>query len=285
MSFTEETISVIKRALPKEKIKQRPGGGGMTFDYITPATAIDLLNEAFGYSWSSRIVDKFRDGDIVIVAVELSVIDDCDQVSKLVSKQQYGSCQITRGLGVGEAYKGAASDALKKAATHFGIGLELYQEDGPVSNFVAPKSSPSHPPVDKETTVFPQKPTPPPNKETKPGVLPKKTTAAAPNADPFAVFDNEPSTSTAEVKKPTPAPPAPSEPARLNPFGKKSVGEAEGPNSTQLNALKNLATRKSFSPEELIALASVVDSDGHPKTEFDDLKYDEAIQVIRSAQQ
>ncbi len=288
MSLSENSVGVITRALPKAKIKQRPGGGGMTFDYITPATAIDLLNEAFAYGWSSSIVDHFREDDVVIVAIKLSVRDE--HTGCQVTKEQYGSCQITRGLGVGEAYKGAASDALKKAATHFGIGLELYQDDGPVSNFVAPAASSARPSADKQSPVSPLKTSVPSSTTT--GRLPaqKTTTTApprtvsAPNADAFAQFDS-PSTATAEVKKPQPISPAPTAETRPNPFGKKSVGASEGPNATQINALTNLATRKNFDQAQLIALASVVDAEGNSKTEFDSLGYDEAIQVIRAAQQ
>jgi hypothetical protein len=69
---------------------------------------------------------------------------------------------------------------------------------------------------------------------------------------------------------------------KADPFGGEAVG---GLSPTQLNALTNIASRKSLSQAELIALAAVVDPEGNPKTAFDVLENAEAIQVIRAAQQ
>ena len=300
MGLSQQAREVITRRLPAEKIKQRPGSGGMTFDYVTPATVIDLLNEAFDYQWDSRIFESKRDGDTVIVGMELKA---WGEDGTPVVKQQYGSCEITRGLGVGEAFKGATSDALKKAATLLGVCLELYQDDS-VSPPQAPRNPvprPSAPAASRPAAPAPPRPAPakpvPPKPSPAKPVPPTTRAPAAPVAPPAPPkqqdnpFDKDAPTATAEVPVPRPAAPLPKAPRaapaapvakKADPFGGEAVG---GISPTQLNALTNIASRKDMSQAELIALASVEDTEGNPKVVFDALENAEAIKVIRAAQQ
>ena len=304
MALSQQARDVITRRLPPEKIKQRPGGGGMTFDYITPDVVIDILNEAFDYQWDSRVFDSKREESTVIVGIELTVRSEDGTP---VVKQQYGSCEITRGLGVGEAFKGAASDGLKKSATLFGVALELYQDE-PVSTPSAPKKPAfSVGPGGRGGGALPPRPNVPGAPGTRPLPAPpatptrtpptppaSKAAAPAPPAPPKQQgnpFDDDAPTTTASVPAPRPAAalpqaprPAPAPPMarKADPFGGGTVG---GVSPTQLNALTNIATRKDLSQVELIALATVVDAEGNPKTAFDELENAEAIQVIRAAQQ
>ncbi len=296
MALSTHAQEVIKRRLPPEKIKQRPGGAGMTFDYVTPDVVIDILNEAFEYQWDSRVFDSKREESTVIVGIELTVRSEDGTP---VVKQQYGSCEITRGLGVGEAFKGAASDGLKKSATLFGVALELYQDDSTTTPSGSKK--PSTPPAPraptKPTTPSATRPAPP-----KP-VTPSLPPAAAPKAPAPPVappappkqqdnpFDGDAPATTASIPAPKPAAalpqaprpaPAPAATRKADPFGGETVG---GISPTQLNALTNIASRKDLSQMELIALATVTDDEGNPKTAFDALENAEAIQVIRAAQQ
>jgi len=304
MALSQQARDVITRRLPPEKIKQRPGGGGMTFDYITPDVVIDILNEAFDHQWDSRVFDSKREESTVIVGIELTVRSEDGTP---VVKQQYGSCEITRGLGVGEAFKGAASDGLKKSATLFGVALELYQDE-PVSTPSAPKKPAfSVGPGGRGGGALPPRPNAPGAPGTRPSPAPpatptrtpptppaSKAAAPAPPAPPKQQgnpFDDDAPTTTASVPVPRPAAalpqaprPAPAPPVakKADPFGGGTVG---GISPTQLNALTNIASRKDLSQVELIALATVVDTEGNPKMSFDELENAEAIQVIRAAQQ
>ena len=118
--------------------------------YISANTCIDLLNRAFGHNWSMRIVDRWmepgvpfpfveKDGKVPVpqpptawCIVELSVNfkDENDKIYT-VTKSAFGSQSITGNQSTQSTngYKGAQSDALKKAATLFGIALELYRKD------------------------------------------------------------------------------------------------------------------------------------------------------------
>lgn len=320
MSLSEQAVGVITRPLPQDKVKKRPGKAGMEFSYITPDFVIETLNEAFTFNWNTRLVYQNLHDNVAVVGLELSV-PAADGTR--VSKQQFGSCEVTRGLGVGEAFKGAASDALKKCATLLGLGLELYQDDeapgGPTGppSFRPPQGAPARPaappaaprapsapaapprpPVNRETTPFPPKapaaPPVPPAPPAAPAAPPApaapatpappapRAPAAPPDTNPFA------GRTPASVPKPAaPAPPAaPAAPAppRDNPFANNAAASS-GPNATQVNAMTNLAQRKGVSPADLIAAAGVVDDLGHAVQTFEELSRDQAIQVIKAAQQ
>jgi hypothetical protein len=272
--LSDNAISVLTRPLPKDKIKQRPGKGGMTFNYVSPDFVIDLLNEAFGYAWSNKIVSKEdRDGTI-IVQMELTV-PGADGTP--VTKSHYGSCEITKGLDVGDAHKGAASDAMKKCATLLGLGLELYKDEevtGGGSSFTPPKNNVPRPPAAPPQRVASPAATAPAFRPPAPPAAPVSK-ASSPFAEPKANALPRP-------QVPTP-PKAPAKPA-VNPFQNKNAVAATGPTSTQLNSLTNIATRKGLQQAELISMAGVVDDHGNPIELFENLSHSQAIAVIRAAQ-
>ncbi len=309
MPLNEQAKNVIERPLPKEKIKQRPGKAGMTYDYVTPDFIISLLNEAFDYRWNTVITHRTMVADTAVVELQLTVWDAENQA---IVKTQYGSCDVGRGMGPGEAFKGAASDAMKKAATLLGVALELYGGDEtPKQQFQEPTkatrpSAPPAPPAPPSPAATPPAPPAPPKPVAAatptpptaptpaapaPAATPPKP-AAGPQAPPKPInpFANG---GTAKVPKPTPPPnvaskqgvPPPPKAAsvpKTNPF--ESHTTASGPNSTQINALNALAGKKDLSPPDMIALAEVVDELGHPKQAYDDLSHAEAIQVIKASQ-
>lgn len=301
MAISTQARQVIERPLDRHRVKSREGGRGMTFEYIPTEYAIQLLNEAFDYAWDSRVFMHQVHDSLAVVGVELKVWDD---QGNPITKQQFGSCNINRGVDIGSALKGAASDGLKKCASQFGLALELYLDEAPAATAgfqppqrpspsqarVAPPSpprAPSAPPA-----PLPAAPRPPAARESRvappsgPGSAPSPPPAVRPN--PFAGGNS----GAASVSKPAaPAPPASPAPPRSvaagaprpNPFG---GGDTErGINSTQMSALTSLSTKKEMSPPDMIALAGVVDPQGMPKQTFEELNHGEAIRVIKAAQQ
>ncbi len=111
------------------EIKQREGNFGKTLDYIEGHVVIQRLNDAFDADWSFVIIkhEIIKETDEVIVIGELKAGD--------VVKTQFGSSRITRAresgdiISLAENLKAATTDAIKKAATLFGIGLHLYNKD------------------------------------------------------------------------------------------------------------------------------------------------------------
>ena len=306
MPLTEQARTVIERPLPQEKIKQRPGKGGLTFDYVSPDFVIRLLNEAFEYRWSTEVFHQGMYGDTAVVGVNLTV---WDAEGNPVTKSQFGACDVGRGMGPGEAFKGATSDAMKKAATLLGVALELYNADE------APKQQFQRPAVPTRAPAppAPQAPAPPapprpaaPAPPAPPVQVPAGTTramprtpaapaappappapVAAPAAPPAAPRKTNPFANggqTAAIPKPAAPPAAPKTVAapKSNPFASKVGGS--GPNPTQLNALTNLSQRKGLSQTDMIGLAGIIDETGNPKQFFEELTHAEAIQVIKASQ-
>ncbi|KKN02510.1 hypothetical protein LCGC14_1116820, partial [marine sediment metagenome] len=95
MAITEQAKSVIERRLDPARIKTRQGGQGMTFDYIGTEHAIQLLNEAFEYAWDTTVVSHEIFDGLAVALVELKVWDDSGSP---ITKQQFGSCNINRGV-------------------------------------------------------------------------------------------------------------------------------------------------------------------------------------------
>lgn len=114
-------IEKLTRPFPKHAIKRREGARGRAFDYVETHTVIHRLNEATGNQWDFRITRQDWRGDLLIVTGELSI-------PGLGTRTGTGVQKISDGGGE-DLVKGAASDCLKKAATLFGVALELYGPD------------------------------------------------------------------------------------------------------------------------------------------------------------
>ncbi len=123
-------LDVLTRPFDPSQIRQREGRGGKMLDYLETHAVITRLNEAFAGAWSFEVLDfKTMEGEIVVQG-KLTAVG--------VTKAQFGSADIHRARGengekgapvsIGNDLKAAASDALKKCATLFGVGLHLYEK-------------------------------------------------------------------------------------------------------------------------------------------------------------
>jgi recombination DNA repair RAD52 pathway protein len=135
-----KSIEVLERKLDSKLIKER-NQGSTKLSYIGGHTVIRLLNEAFGYRWSFEIVSD----EIVPSQPKINKYKPLEEpeaqppVVKVLGrltvpgfgvKEQYGSKVLIGGASEQEStFKSASTDALKKCATMFGIGLELYDDD------------------------------------------------------------------------------------------------------------------------------------------------------------
>lgn len=154
--------SLIKRKvtehIPDYLIEQRQGGGGKTLSYLAGATVTDMLNDAFGYAWSWEVKREWiqasqpyfnsytksrekvsfngkegaweEQGPVANVLGTLTVYLSTDTGIVELKKDGYGSKSILGKQNDQESiFKAAGTDALKKAASLFGIGLELYRNE------------------------------------------------------------------------------------------------------------------------------------------------------------
>ena len=137
--------SILHKPFPPELIKQRQGQGGKTLNYVETHAVIARLNEGC-HQWSFEITEHQLLEDEVVVVGKL--------MADGVIKMAFGGSSLTRDrsgkcISVADDLKSAGSDALKKAASLLGVGLELYgatpaTEASPAPT-TAPKSVPKAP--------------------------------------------------------------------------------------------------------------------------------------------
>jgi len=124
-------FELIEKEFEQDKIKTRKGKSGAMLSYVETPEYIRRLNQVFDYNWSFEIVDDRIEGDFVIVKGKLT--------AEGITKMQYGTSQVTKSkddgelIAIGDDFKAAASDCLKKCASLFGIGLHLYNSTPEVS--------------------------------------------------------------------------------------------------------------------------------------------------------
>lgn len=125
--------ALVKQTTPEQFVKTKPGRGGKNVQYIEGGYVINKLNEMFSpLGWEFKIVErgeterkneKSAEGEVWVYG-ELTVIDH--KAGFRVSKGQYGQHPIHEKVPIGDAFKAAATDSLKKCASMLGIGLDVY---------------------------------------------------------------------------------------------------------------------------------------------------------------
>lgn len=121
----------IHEETPKEYVKVREGRMGRSFKYVETGYVIKRLNEVFNHLWSFEIVEEniYMKANHISVKGQLTVHIG-PELS--VSKTQYGGADIKlskktrKPLSISDDKKAAASDALKKCASLFGIASDVY---------------------------------------------------------------------------------------------------------------------------------------------------------------
>ena len=132
MRTIEEFKQIISVPQDPVFIETHPYNG---FNYFSTDHMIEMLNEAFDYCWSfsSEIILQKESVDkkgspihhIVSKGRLTGMFLNATGGIIEVSKEQFGS-GIVNGSMWDMGVKGASSDALKKCASSFGIGLQVY---------------------------------------------------------------------------------------------------------------------------------------------------------------
>ena len=116
---------LLEQPFPQELIRQRKGNFGQVLDYVEAHSIIHRLNDAFAGEWSFHIIEHELTEEEILVVGKLE--------ANGVVKMAFGSSNITRNketgeiVSLGDDYKSASTDALKKASTLLGVGLHLYE--------------------------------------------------------------------------------------------------------------------------------------------------------------
>ena len=108
----------LKKPLPTEAIKPHPSKSFLST--INPVYVIERLNNVFGiggWYFDTNVIRE--EGKMIVVKGELSIPEYYIRIST------YGGNDNT---DLGDAYKGAQTDALTKAASYLGIGMDVWKD-------------------------------------------------------------------------------------------------------------------------------------------------------------
>lgn len=136
---------------PKEFVKQRPGRGGKQVDYVEGWYIKQVLNLATKFKWSSYIDGHVQTPSEVIVWGRVTITLDgkeftqsafgqseihlykCDKIKEvqIACRKDRTACHIhtcEKAVCVGDDFKAALTDMIKKAASQWGIASDVYSK-------------------------------------------------------------------------------------------------------------------------------------------------------------
>jgi hypothetical protein len=124
-----DMYQALSEPFPQE-MERSVSKSGRSLTYIPISEVISRLNKVIGAgNWSSEIITCHRDAidpHWVIAQVRVTALIDDKWVSKDgVGGQQVKMTKAGQILDLGDEFKGAMSDALKKAVQQLGVGLYL----------------------------------------------------------------------------------------------------------------------------------------------------------------
>lgn len=115
--LTEEQISLLNTPLPPWAVKPHPSKSYLST--IDPMAVVDRLNEVFGIGgWNA---------EYEVVSENENPVVKCTLTAEDIKIQQFGG---NDNKDLGDAYKGAGTDALTKCASYLGIGASIYKGQG-----------------------------------------------------------------------------------------------------------------------------------------------------------
>lgn len=121
--LSEEQVRLLFAPLPSEALKPHPTKRFLTV--ITPIYVLERLNRVFGIgSWEYR-TEPVDVGAPTSGKGKMCVVKGILDIPEYgIHLEQYGG---NDNADMGDAYKGAATDALTKIASYLGIGFDIYK--------------------------------------------------------------------------------------------------------------------------------------------------------------
>jgi hypothetical protein len=123
-ALTQEQIRQLFAPLPREALHQHPTRKFLTV--ITPIFVLERLNQVFGVGkWEFRTELVTRHEPAVGGKGPMCVVKGILDIPEYgIHLEQYGG---NDNIDMGDAYKGATTDALTKFASYLGIGFDIYK--------------------------------------------------------------------------------------------------------------------------------------------------------------
>lgn len=137
---------IIQQKTPDKEIRTRKGRGGMVFKYTDGAYVIRTLNEALGHNWdfeadNEEVINwngvpfEVRCRGRLTVRLNGQAVTKVQYGSQLIEFVKDRAGQIIAPVSIGDCFKGAATDAMKKCASLLGVALDLYDSDYKAENY------------------------------------------------------------------------------------------------------------------------------------------------------
>ena len=149
-SLNEKLQNNLETPIPSQIIKTRRGSHGEDLKYISGRVVADILNHAFGYNWSWEVKNfwkepsepyYFKDDKKHENGLPQNPVIHCLGTLSVYLKDETGKTFVVKKDGFGsktvvgaqsdqeDNYKAAATDAMKKAATLFGVAAQFYRTE------------------------------------------------------------------------------------------------------------------------------------------------------------
>ena len=128
--LSEKQLLHLLQRTPRSHIYTRPGRGGQTFEYVTGVYVKKVLNYVFGWRWDFEVVGEQVIGNQIVIKGKLTVHGEKE--GQTIIKTQYGRADIKYkkdtkdAVDIGNDFKAAATDCLKKCASELGIASDIY---------------------------------------------------------------------------------------------------------------------------------------------------------------
>ncbi len=125
--LTEEQLKMLRSPLPKEAISQHP-----TKPFLSTIKAIyvvERLNQVFGIgNWNlkSEIIDNAT--SMIVVKSILTIPEYNIELESYGGNNNGG--ENSKNFDLGDAYKGATTDALTKICSYLEIGIDVFKGNG-----------------------------------------------------------------------------------------------------------------------------------------------------------
>lgn len=125
MKTQEQLHAELYAPLPAEAIKQHPT---KTFlSTIKPIYITDRLNQVFGIGkWQTKTENVLVNDNGTVVNKTILIVKDYDIYYECFGGNDNGGAG-SKGFDLGDAFKGATTDALNKIASYLGIGIDVYR--------------------------------------------------------------------------------------------------------------------------------------------------------------
>lgn len=155
---------IIQQKTPDKEIRTRKGRGGMVFKYTDGAYVIRTLNEALGHNWdfeadNEEVINwngvpfEVRCRGRLTVRLNGQAVTKVQYGSQLIEFAKDRAGQIIAPVSIGDCFKGAATDAMKKCASLLGVALDLYDSDYKTENYAEDEPEAKRAPVNVDAAI------------------------------------------------------------------------------------------------------------------------------------